>query len=65
MKRFAIAALPVLLIGVLVSSASAGQGQARSYESCTQLADQRGFMVSERGSTRKTFVERCMRGNQK
>jgi hypothetical protein len=44
--------------------AAAAKPAARSYESCTQLADQRGFMANERGPGRKRFVRACMRGAQ-
>ncbi|SNS35648.1 hypothetical protein SAMN05216374_0956 [Tardiphaga sp. OK246] len=48
----------------LSANAQAAPKQQRTYEACTQMADQRGFMAAEKYGGRKRFVNRCMRGAQ-
>ncbi|MET0970486.1 MAG: hypothetical protein ABWY18_14895 [Tardiphaga sp.] len=63
--RLRVAAVVCLAVGLTYSAqAAAAKPPVRSYESCSELADQRGFMANERRGARKRFVRACMRGTQ-
>lgn len=54
-----------LAIGILCSAVGVSYAAPKkppSYEQCSKLANDRGYAVSERGSTRRIFIERCMKG---
>jgi hypothetical protein len=46
------------------AQAAAAKPVVRSYVSCTELADQRGFLANEHRGARKHFVRACMHGEQ-
>jgi hypothetical protein len=54
------ATLGILCAGSDTSLAAAKK--QRSYEDCSKLANERGFTPNERGSTRRIFIEQCMKG---
>jgi hypothetical protein len=53
-----------ILVPAYAQAAPKQARQQRSYESCSQMADQRGMMASEKYGGRKRFVNRCMKGLQ-
>jgi hypothetical protein len=65
MESLCRAIVAVLLVSSLMTPASAEIGAPkRSYESCTDLARQRGFVPPDRHGAMKHFVMACMRGRQ-
>lgn len=62
MKIAITSALALWVLCTLAESPHAAPKKQRSYEDCAKLANDRGFAVNERGTTRRVFIERCMAG---
>ena len=69
MKNYTLPAIAVAFVLAVVGLAAvpanaAPKAPKRSFESCSDMATQRGFSAQERGGVKRRFIAQCMSGKQ-